>query len=75
MLNKNEVTTMNTELKMKQKMLSTMEEKIKKVEGPAAIADQLLEKIKVSQLLLHPPSSSTLKLSQSYVLLFTLIGE
>lgn len=46
-LSKNEITTVNNELKMKQKMLTTMESKIKEVEGPAAMADQLLEKIKV----------------------------
>lgn len=50
MLNKNEINAINSELKMKQKMLSTMEEKIKKVEGPAEIADQLIEKIKVSNI-------------------------
>lgn len=48
MQNKNEINAINSELKMKQKMLSTMEEKIKKVEGPAEIADQLIEKIKVT---------------------------
>jgi len=47
MLNKNEVTTMNSELKMKQKMLGTMEEKIKQVEGPAALADQIIQKTQV----------------------------
>lgn len=37
---------------MKQKMLTTMETKIKEVEGPVAMADQLLEKIKVCNYIL-----------------------
>ena len=48
MPNKNEISTVNSELKMKQKMLGTMEEKIKMVEGPVALADQIIRKTKVS---------------------------
>lgn len=48
MPNKNEISTVNSELKMKQKMIGTMNEKIKKVEGPAALADQIIQKTNVS---------------------------
>lgn len=44
---KEEVNTINTELKMKQKMLISLEDKIKEVEGPAGLADKLMTAVKV----------------------------
>ncbi|CAI2387489.1 unnamed protein product [Moneuplotes crassus] len=46
---KNEVSTLNSELKMKQKMLVTMDDKIKQVEGPAELADQIIQKTKENE--------------------------
>ena len=47
MESKDEINSLNSELKMKHNMMASIEAKIKQFEGPVSLADQLLEKIKV----------------------------
>ena len=44
MESKDEINSLNSELKMKHNMMASIEAKIKQFEGPVSLADQLLEK-------------------------------